>query len=183
MMMNAALENLATVRRQLEAVGAAAAKDLKSIENKEAELTQEHRERIDEYRLAKENLRRAREAHDELEESGHVLDEELNTVTEELRCVQQRIDDKVRGTTDSQVKETRTDYSMHCCDPWLTLLASRTVPCGHPRRHPAPQGGESTTVRQDRRAGSRTHMCEDAWHRKVKPRGGVQRRRRKHLQR
>ncbi|EJK57739.1 hypothetical protein THAOC_22187 [Thalassiosira oceanica] len=141
MMMNAALENLATVRRQLETVGAAAAKDLKSIENKEAELTQEHRERIDEYRLAKENLRRAREAHDELEESGHVLDEELNTVTEEL------------------------------------------LPCGHPRRHPAPQGGESTTVRQDRRAGSRTHMCEDARHRKVKPRGGVQRRRRKHLQR
>ena len=96
--MNAALENLATVRRQLEAVGAAAAKDLESIERKEAK---KHRDEIDEYRLAKENLRKAREEHDELEESAHVLGEELDAVTEELSVVQQRVDDKVRGTTDS----------------------------------------------------------------------------------
>ena len=92
--MNAALENLATVRRQLEAVGAAAAKDLESIERKEAGLTKKHRDEIDEYRLAKENLRKA-------EESAHVLGEELDAVTEELSVVQQRVDDKVRGTTDS----------------------------------------------------------------------------------
>ena len=103
--MNSALVFLAKIRRQLEAVGAAAAKDLKWIERKEGELTQKHREQLDE-------LRKAREAHDELEESGHVLDEDLDAVTEALRGVQQRIEEKVRGTSDSQVDQMIT---LCCC--------------------------------------------------------------------
>ena len=102
---NSALVFLATIRGQLEAVGAAAAKDLKSIERKEEELSQKHRDQLDE-------LRKAREAHDELEESGHVLDEDLDAVTEALRGVQQRIEEKVRGTSDSQVDQMIT---LCCC--------------------------------------------------------------------
>ena len=139
---NSALVFLATIRGQLEAVGAAAAKDLKSIERKEEELSQKHRDQLDE-------LRKAREAHDELEESGHFLDEELDAVTEALRGVQQRIEEKVRGTSDSQVDQMIT----LCCSCSL-LVTPLAIPSNSAWWTSAPRSSASGRKTENYPSGS-----------------------------